>query len=80
MIATVAGAFMAPVTQLETDVGFIGIKALAGAIIGGFGSIPGDLAGMYADRRHRTIRRLLLPGDQRCIGLHRDVGGFVHTP
>jgi branched-chain amino acid transport system permease protein len=45
IVATIAGAFMAPVTQLETDVGFIGIKALAGAIIGGFGSIPGTMMG-----------------------------------
>tara|TARA_Y100000590_G_scaffold263401_1_gene295591 strand:+ start:1012 stop:1887 length:876 start_codon:yes stop_codon:yes gene_type:complete len=45
MIATIAGAVMAPVTQLETSVGFIGIKALAGSIVGGFGSIPGTLLG-----------------------------------
>ena len=45
MIAAAAGALLAPVTQVDTTIGFLGIKALAGAIVGGFGSSPGALLG-----------------------------------
>ncbi|SLN46661.1 branched-chain amino acid ABC transporter permease [Oceanibacterium hippocampi] len=45
VIAAVAGIFNAPFTQVDTSIGALGLKALAGAIIGGFGSIPGALLG-----------------------------------
>ena len=45
MVAAVAGLLMAPVTQVSPEITVIGIKALAGAVVGGFGSIPGALLG-----------------------------------
>lgn len=45
MVAAVAGILMAPITQVTPEITVIGIKALAGAVIGGFGSIPGALLG-----------------------------------
>lgn len=45
MVAAFAGLMMAPVTQVDTGMSVFGIKAFAGAVVGGFGSIPGALLG-----------------------------------
>ncbi|MGI9481368.1 MAG: branched-chain amino acid ABC transporter permease [Hyphomicrobiales bacterium] len=45
MVAAIAGVMMAPVTQVDTGMSAFGIKAFAGAVVGGFGSIPGALLG-----------------------------------
>ena len=45
MVAATAGMLMAPVTQVSPEITAVGIKALAGAVVGGFGSIPGALLG-----------------------------------
>jgi len=45
MVAALAGVLMAPITQVSPEIAIIGIKALAGAVIGGFGSIPGAVLG-----------------------------------
>lgn len=44
-VAAVAGILMAPVSLVDTQMGFLGIKAFAAAVIGGFGSLPGALLG-----------------------------------
>ncbi|MGE0153733.1 MAG: branched-chain amino acid ABC transporter permease [Reyranellaceae bacterium] len=44
-VACFAGILLAPATLIHTNVGFIGLKAFPAAVLGGFGSIPGALAG-----------------------------------
>ncbi len=44
-IAAIAGILVAPVSLIEPVMGFIGIKAFAAAIVGGFGSLPGAIVG-----------------------------------
>jgi branched-chain amino acid transport system permease protein len=44
-VATVAGVLLAPVSLIDANIGFVGLKAFAAAVLGGFGSIPGALAG-----------------------------------
>ncbi len=44
-LAAVAGVLLAPVTFVHAHMGLIGLKALPAAVIGGFGSVPGALAG-----------------------------------
>lgn len=44
-LAAVAGVLLAPITFVHAQMGFIGLKALPAAVIGGFGSIPGAVVG-----------------------------------
>lgn len=45
-VATVAGVLLAPVTLIDINMGLaVALKAFAAAVLGGFGSIPGALAG-----------------------------------
>ena len=44
-LAAIAGILIAPVSLLEPVMGFIGIKAFAAAIVGGFGNLPGAVLG-----------------------------------
>ena len=44
-IAAAAGILVAPVSLIDPLMGFVGIKAFAAAIVGGFGSLPGAIVG-----------------------------------
>ncbi len=45
VLAAVAGILVAPLITLSPDMGSIGIKGFAAAILGGFNSLPGAIAG-----------------------------------
>lgn len=45
MVATVAGVLYASKGAIDPNIGLLGIKAFAAAVIGGFGSLPGALLG-----------------------------------
>jgi branched-chain amino acid transport system permease protein len=44
-VAAFAGVLLAPVSLIDVNIGFIGLKAFAAAVLGGFGSILGALVG-----------------------------------
>ncbi len=44
-ISATAGILIAPVSLIDPQIGFIGVKAFAAAIVGGFGSLPGAIIG-----------------------------------
>ena len=45
VISATAGILVAPVMLVDPLMGFIGVKAFAAAIVGGFGSLPGAIVG-----------------------------------
>ena len=44
-VSTIAGVMLAPINLIDTNLGAVGLKAFAAAVIGGFGSIPGAVFG-----------------------------------
>src|SRR4029079_19401343 len=45
VVATIAGVLLSPVSLVDPSMGFLGIKAFAAAVIGGFGSLLGTVLG-----------------------------------
>jgi branched-chain amino acid transport system permease protein len=44
-VATIAGVLLAPISLIDANLGFIGLKAFAAVVLGGLGSIPRALVG-----------------------------------
>ena len=44
-VSAVAGVLLAPLTLIDPQMGNVGLKAFAAAVLGGFGSLPGAIAG-----------------------------------
>jgi branched-chain amino acid transport system permease protein len=44
-VAALAGLLLAPITFVHANMGFIGLKAFPAAVVGGFSSLPGAIAG-----------------------------------
>ena len=63
VISAFAGVLMAPVSLIDPLMGFIGIKAFAAAIVGGFGNLPGALlGGLLIGLVEQFAGRYLWPG------------------
>ena len=63
MISAFAGVLMAPVSLIDPMMGFIGIKAFAAAIVGGFGNLPGALlGGLLIGLLEQFVGRYFWPG------------------
>ena len=63
LVAAVAGMLMAPISLVDPQLGFVGIKAFAAAVIGGFGSLPGALIG-----------GLIIGGSEQLAGTYLPTG------
>jgi branched-chain amino acid transport system permease protein len=44
-VAAIAGLLLAPIVLIDSNMGFIGLKAFPAAVIGGLASVPGALVG-----------------------------------
>ncbi|MFB9356073.1 ABC transporter permease subunit [Sneathiella chinensis] len=60
-VAAAAGILLAPTTLIDTNMGFIGLKAFPAAVLGGFGSIPGAVVGGVIIGIIETLAGFYLP-------------------
>jgi branched-chain amino acid transport system permease protein len=58
-VATIAGVLLSPVSLVDPSIGFLGIKAFAAAVVGGFGSLIGTVFGGLIVGVSETLPRWL---------------------
>lgn len=67
-VAGITGVMMMPIANvMDPSIGFIAIKAFAGAVVGGFGSIPGALVGGIIIGMVEQFSDYLLPAGYKDI-------------
>jgi len=69
-LAAVAGVLLAPVTFVHAHMGLIGLKALPAAVIGGFGSVPGAVAGGLLLGLVESIAGFYAPDGVKDVAAH----------
>jgi branched-chain amino acid transport system permease protein len=60
-VAAVAGLLLAPITFVHANMGLIGLKAFAAAVVGGFTSLPGAIVGGVVIGTVESLAGFFLP-------------------
>ncbi len=67
MVSGVAGFLAAPILLVDTNMGFVLIKGFAGAVLGGFGSIPGAIIGGMSLGVMENLATVYLPSEIKHV-------------
>jgi branched-chain amino acid transport system permease protein len=81
VVATIAGVLLSPTSLVDPSIGFLGIKAFAAAVVGGFGSLIGTvLGGLIVGVSETLAGRFLPPGFKEIVAYLIMLGVLVVRP